>query len=541
MPTLVVRHPDGSERAHALSSELKVGRQEGTNDLVLAESSVSRRHCRFFVEDGKVLVEDMGSVNGTFVDGQRITDATALTPKSQVLLGDYALRIEAPAPRTATSAASLEAVRPAGPRERLLGVAASVVGLLVVAGIVQTVTGGGAGGGQPVRKAAPPPNPQEEVQELLSRCRSFSSMESGSEPEWEKAEAACSKALDLEPINSEANGLMRRIKVEKEAANAFAQGSKALTRLKEEEALEHFKRIPKDSSYFRRARPKVLELVAQVMKRSQDDCKRYLRDSQWSAAVPRCERYLGFACQKMTREELEPPIGFTLVLDRHKRLGRTEWRPMNKLYLDFLLARRKLDANAFKQRLPNKLLVAAMMDYWAGRGNEAIVTLQKLRSNDELAPYHGDADELLADVSNVDQLFKIGQSHLQNEDVEKAAEPLLEALDVDKRLMADLADTRPSFYRLNTQQAMASKAIVRGKLWDERGDPRHACRIWKLGFRFYAGNTDLNAQVGRCSTLGLEALETAQSCEDLAAVLDFAVPGDGLEDKVQALKKERGC
>jgi hypothetical protein len=144
-------------------------------------------------------------------------------------------------------------------------------------------------------------------------------------------------------------------------------------------------------------------------------------------------------------------------------------------------------------------------------------------------------------VSNVDQLFKIGQGLLQNEDVEKAAEPLQEALDVDKRLMADLAESRPSFYRRNIQQDMASKAISRGKYWDDRGDQRRACRIWKLGFHFYAGNTDLNSQVGRCSTRGLKALKAAQTCEDLDAVMDLAVPGDGLEEKVAATKKENGC
>src|SRR5690242_12800017 len=102
MPTLVILHPDGSESEHEFSSELKVGRQEGTNDLVLAEGGVSRRHSRFVVESGKVMVEDVGSANGTFVDGQRITGMTPLTPKSQVQLGDYALRLKASAPRAAT-------------------------------------------------------------------------------------------------------------------------------------------------------------------------------------------------------------------------------------------------------------------------------------------------------------------------------------------------------------------------------------------------------------------------------------------------------
>jgi len=158
-----------------------------------------------------------------------------------------------------------------------------------------------------------------------------------------------------------------------------------------------------------------------------------------------------------------------------------------------------------------------------------------------MAAYHAEADKLLADVSNVDQFFKIGQGFLQTEDVEKAAEPLLEVLDLDKRLMDSLFESRPSFYRRNIQQDMAAKAITRGKLWDERGDGRRACRIWKLGFRFYAGNTDLNSDVGRCSTRALKAFKAAQTCEDLDVVLDYAVPNDGMAEKVAEQKKQLGC
>jgi len=144
-------------------------------------------------------------------------------------------------------------------------------------------------------------------------------------------------------------------------------------------------------------------------------------------------------------------------------------------------------------------------------------------------------------VNNVDQLFKLGQTFLQKDDVEKAAEPLLEVLDVDKRLMGDLAETKPSSYRRNTQRDVAEKAIVAGKYWDDRGDHRRSCRIWKLGFRFYAGSTALNSQVGRCSTRGLTAIKSASTCADLDVVLDFAVPGDGLDERVATMKKENGC
>jgi hypothetical protein len=47
--------------------------------------------------------------------------------------------------------------------------------------------------------------------------------------------------------------------------------------------------------------------------------------------------------------------------------------------------------------------------------------------------------------------------------------------------------------------------------------------------------------VGYCSTRGLALLNEARSCTDLAPVADFAVPGDGLQPKLDARRSEWAC
>src|SRR5215217_4475430 len=110
MPTLVVRLPDGTENEHEVVGELKLGRQQGC-EVLLTEGGVSRTHARVFTEAGGVFIEDLGSANGTFVDGERIAEPTALTPQSEVILGDYTLSLKASAGR-ATGAR--RASKPAG-------------------------------------------------------------------------------------------------------------------------------------------------------------------------------------------------------------------------------------------------------------------------------------------------------------------------------------------------------------------------------------------------------------------------------------------
>jgi pSer/pThr/pTyr-binding forkhead associated (FHA) protein len=61
---------------------------------VLRSTNVSRHHARIACADGVCTVEDLGSSNGTFVDGERVSRAV-LKPGSQLRLGDVLLTYDA--------------------------------------------------------------------------------------------------------------------------------------------------------------------------------------------------------------------------------------------------------------------------------------------------------------------------------------------------------------------------------------------------------------------------------------------------------------
>lgn len=64
-------------------------------DLWLEDGGVSRRHARVTCRsDGKYFVEDIGSTNGTFVNGIRLTRERKLTPGDVVRIGETDLRFE---------------------------------------------------------------------------------------------------------------------------------------------------------------------------------------------------------------------------------------------------------------------------------------------------------------------------------------------------------------------------------------------------------------------------------------------------------------
>jgi pSer/pThr/pTyr-binding forkhead associated (FHA) protein len=81
----IVEGADAGRRVE-LEAPLTVGRAADA-DLVLADELVSRRHARVSQRGAGAVVEDLGSRNGTFVNGNQIHGPTRLVPGDQLQLG----------------------------------------------------------------------------------------------------------------------------------------------------------------------------------------------------------------------------------------------------------------------------------------------------------------------------------------------------------------------------------------------------------------------------------------------------------------------
>ena len=82
---------------HELSvNSTTVGRAEG-NLFQIIEPSVSGRHCEILLRGNEVVVRDLKSTNGTFIQGERITEAI-LKPGQVLRLGRVDLRLQVSAP-----------------------------------------------------------------------------------------------------------------------------------------------------------------------------------------------------------------------------------------------------------------------------------------------------------------------------------------------------------------------------------------------------------------------------------------------------------
>ncbi len=96
--------------------QLTIGR-DSTNGVAINDAEISRKHARLMFQGGKYVLEDLGSTNGTFVNGQRLAGPVVLKPGDVVSLGEQiVLMYDAIAGDAgATVAVSRKAVQPSPP------------------------------------------------------------------------------------------------------------------------------------------------------------------------------------------------------------------------------------------------------------------------------------------------------------------------------------------------------------------------------------------------------------------------------------------
>jgi hypothetical protein len=97
---LTAREGPGAGVEIEVGEELTLGREPGTADFVVDDAGISRRHARLWLEDGSLVVEDLGSSNGTYVNGERISGPTRLGADDVLQLGSTSLEVSGPGAAT---------------------------------------------------------------------------------------------------------------------------------------------------------------------------------------------------------------------------------------------------------------------------------------------------------------------------------------------------------------------------------------------------------------------------------------------------------
>ena len=135
MPKYLLRGVSGPTfgKIYAMTGTLAVGRTSDA-DICIPIDEISRQHAKLQGAPAGVLVEDLGSANGTFVNDQRVHAPTLLKPGDEVRFDTVRFLLMSPAQEAhAVAAARSEAPKPAARSDRALWIAAGIVVLVAIA------------------------------------------------------------------------------------------------------------------------------------------------------------------------------------------------------------------------------------------------------------------------------------------------------------------------------------------------------------------------------------------------------------------------
>jgi hypothetical protein len=131
-----------------VSPEVTLGREEAT-DISVRDPEVSRRHARISWQSGNYYVEDLGSTNGTFLNGTLVATAQALRPGDTIGIGQtllvFQMQVGAVPPQATAVAAApappppMPTAEPAEPKSRGSRCLLWGCGCLIVLGVLLVV------------------------------------------------------------------------------------------------------------------------------------------------------------------------------------------------------------------------------------------------------------------------------------------------------------------------------------------------------------------------------------------------------------------
>jgi pSer/pThr/pTyr-binding forkhead associated (FHA) protein len=88
----IVEGTSSKGKSFELGDELIIGRADKCH-IVLDDTYVSQMHARIFQRDGSVMLEDLGSTNGTYLNRRRITGTTQIHRGDQVKIGKTVMEL----------------------------------------------------------------------------------------------------------------------------------------------------------------------------------------------------------------------------------------------------------------------------------------------------------------------------------------------------------------------------------------------------------------------------------------------------------------
>ena len=503
-----------------------IGRVEG-NDVVADDDSVSRRHAEIRKSGRGYVVRDLNSANGTYVNGERITEAP-LRPGDVIKFGVVEFSYSGPsAGKMVGGGGPSDAERK---KKLILFGGGGAVGLILLIAIVHAALSPppqpvvGQAKNDPGQQAAP------DVQALMGMCRSFSDTD-GNTLDWQRAVKACDAVLKSDPINVDARKL-KRLSAKELAQKAIYDHAHELFGLGQEEAaMLQFDKLDGESFYFAQARSDYRKAAESAKKRDGDACLSSERAGQHEKAWISCKQYEDIGCYQGVEDKYQRV--FTALERRFK--GKDTWTCPDK-YKRWLgsLGGDSVDKRFenLKKKYPD-LDLAKAINLFAKDPVQGRNALQKYRDR-------GRDAARAASLLQFEDLFyskhQAAYEKMLRNDLKGAGNDITQEISADHQLM-------PESYEADVTMAdrdyIANKYADQGKLYFTQQRYDKAFLQCNAGYQF----THANLNVSGCLA-DLEQYASGldhESCDSLSLIMKITRTDTLQYKNAVAAKAKAGC
>lgn len=499
------------------------------SDLVLEDDSVSRRHAEIYKMGNTISVRDLGSANGTFVNGERISETT-LMPGDALRFG--VVEFTYSGPKSAHVGKELD------PKKKKMLMFGAVGGLIVVSLAALALTGG-----------EPPPNtgyvesdnaaPQaEDPLKLLGQCKSYADKDNELN-NWAKADEVCGRALELDPTLTEARALQRKAKREVANKKLYDEAKIKIATSQDEAGIALLVQIDKDSAYFVRARKEFNDAAERVEKRKFTACMSSMKVDMYSQAYEECKLSAEMVCN--TERGISTRLASAL-----KKLGAKVGKPQEvacpKEYAMYQ-ATAKVEwkgidpVKEVKALYTEAAVQKVMLEYLAnGRPKQASDTFKRMRAK-ERRKYGTSLDEYIQLLDVIDGKYTAGQASLLTRQPDRVLESWSEAFAADAKLMPkgvvsalakDMASQLSTLYVEKADEEVKKELIV------------EAFRFLHEGYKIDKMNTELITRLQQMESWARDQLDSG-SCEGIRNAIGTTLPESTIHERALAAARENGC
>jgi pSer/pThr/pTyr-binding forkhead associated (FHA) protein/tetratricopeptide (TPR) repeat protein len=491
IPLLVgTRGPTKDIEIELEEGESSIGRDPNST-VAIEDPSISRMHARLQIRAGRFTLIDMRSSNGTFVNNKRI-EQVDLASGDVLRFGNIEFRFLYGEP-----------VKPAGMprRKKLMLIGGGAIALLLIIGIAAKSCG------------SPPPKPTgggtiepqvpDEVlaEQALMRARTFIA-----ELNWDEAEKAVDEALNHYPISPEGKKLQKKIKAERANKVLFEDATTNYEVGRLDEALEQFRRVPKDSTYFQKCKYKIGELEKKLSDYHLKEGISYFKANNFKAAHRHFTKYMELSddnrCDRKTYQNWVKRTENNLRVERQAftaytlRCDKPDVEPA---------APTATPEELLRAAYPERELYDIMKLYFKGKADTALLSLRKLIALTNNGKLLERAKEIELSMKIVNGKFKEGTAAVQAGDIKTAREQFRVALENDQKLMG--SDLR-SYYREDVGRQLSLRLYKEGLEIFNRAADNGDAKMLEKAFASWSDCLKLKPDDTDCLS-GMQLLENA--------------------------------